>query len=245
MPECYLTIDDSPTPFTDEMCEYLTERDLPALLFVRGDMIESYGDESLVRAVKAGFILGNHSLTHRPFGTLDVEECISEIEATEVMINRVYHKAGIKRPGKFFRFPYLDRGNGDRIERHFEDVNDTDINQDAKVAALQDYLKQEGFYQPFKTCHPVYNNTSIREAADCLMTYSSYDWMLLDRHRGHWDYKTPKDLTARIDNDVWLNQEEYSSIIIMHDKPEPEFPPVFKTLLDHMLGKGYVFLSIL
>lgn len=245
MPRCYLTIDDSPTPHTYALCDFLTERDIPALLFIRGDMVSTYGIDALVNAVKNGFVLGNHSMTHRPFGELSVEDCIIEIERTELIINDIYQKAEIKRPPKYFRFPYLDRGNGDRIERHFETVSDVDINDHPKVKVIQSYLNRNGFYQPFICNHPLYKNDSIRNAADCLMTYTSFDWMMLDRHIGKWPYKTLNDLKTKIDDDKWLNDEDSRSIIIMHDKPEPEFPPIFESLIDHMVIKGYQFLPIL
>jgi len=38
----YLTIDDSPSARTDDLVAFLTSRDIPALLFVRGDNMEQY-----------------------------------------------------------------------------------------------------------------------------------------------------------------------------------------------------------
>lgn len=245
MPKCYLTIDDSPTPYTPDLCDFLLHRGIPALLFIRGDMVDAYGDDALVRAVKQGFVLGNHSMSHTPFGDMNIEQCCDEIEKVERIIDAVYAKAGVKRGRPYFRFPYLDRGNGDRIERHFEKVSDIDINTDEKVAALQVFLKSKGFAQPFECNHPVYNNPSIRDAADCLMTYTSFDWMMLDRHKGKWDYKSIDDLKVKIDQDKWLNDKDTTSVIIMHDKPESEFPDVFESLIDHMVIKGYEFLSVL
>ena len=245
MPQCYVTIDDSPTPHTSALCDFLYNHRIPALLFIRGDMVKTYGDKALIDAVKKGFILGNHSMTHRPFGDLSYDECIDEIEKTEAIITEIYKKAGVARPRRYFRFPYLDRGNGDRIERHFEKSNARDINSHPKVSALQKYLQQQGYTQPFQCNHPVYKNSSIANAADCLMTFTSFDWMLLDRHKGQWPYRSIDDLKRRIDDDQMLNKNGIQSIIIMHDKPEPEFPYVFESLIDHMVIKGYEFLSIL
>lgn len=240
MPSCYLTIDDSPSLHTDAMIDFLIERCIPALLFCRGDLMEQ-NPAPIIRAIQKGFVIGNHSYAHKPYGGMDYVDCIDDIEQCETQIQSAYRASGIKRQGKYFRFPYLDRGNGDRIERHFDSVTDIDINTDAKVKKIQDYLKSNNFVQPFHaTSHPVYNNPSIKNASDCLMTFTSFDWMLSARHVGKWDFKTINDLKSRIDNDKNLNQSE-GNILIFHDQNETL--ETFKTLIDHMILKGYEFLS--
>lgn len=240
-PSCYLTIDDSPSTMTGGMVDFLIERQIPALLFIRGALAEQ-NPEPITRAIRAGLAIGNHSYAHQPFGDLTYDEAIADIEQCEAIINDLYHQAGVQRQGKYFRFPYLDRGNGDRIERHFETITDIDINTDANVAKLQKYLKEQGFTQPFtQTNHPIYSNQSIKNAADCLMTFTSFDWMLTERHVGKWDYKTMDDLKSRIDTDVYLPKHE-GNILIFHDQDGLDV--IFKTLVDHMITKGYVFLSM-
>ena len=196
---------------------------------------------SIIRAIKKGFVIGNHSYAHKPFGDLTFDEAIADIEKCESLIDECYTSAGIPKHGNYFRFPYLDRGNGDRVERHFENVSDVDINADEKVARIQSYLKDNGYGQPFQTTHPLYKNASIANAADCLMTYSSFDWMLTTRHKGNWPYTSIENLTARIDNDAAL-QSSNGNILILHD--QEEILPVFKSLIDHMISKGYLFLDV-
>ncbi len=236
---CYLTIDDSPSPYTDAMIDYLINKNIPALLFVRGHLLAD-NPEPIIRAIKHGFVIANHSFAHRPFGELCYDEALADIEQCEVLIDDAYNKAGVKRTGKYFRFPYLDRGNGDRIERHFEQVTDIDINADARVQKLQNYLHEQGFSQPFETNHPIYDNASIKSAADCLMTYTSFDWMLTSRHTGQWDYKTIDDLKSRIDKAQFENQK--GNILIFHDDRD-NILPVFQSLIDYMVIKGYKFLD--
>ena len=240
MTTCYLTIDDSPSPHTSEMIDFLMSRNIPALLFIRGDMVDSHGDDSIIKAVQNGFVIGNHSYSHKPFGELSYDEAIADIEKCEEIIDSIYKKAATKCHGKYFRFPYLDRGNGDRIERHFETTANIDINQNTQVQKIQGYLLKNGYTQPFQQCtHPIYKNKSIAGAADCLMTYTSYDWMLTDRHRGKWDFKTLDDLKARIDtSDMKPHQ---GNILIFHDQGETL--DTFKSLIDHMVNTGYEFLS--
>jgi peptidoglycan/xylan/chitin deacetylase (PgdA/CDA1 family) len=240
MTSCYLTIDDSPSTMTDDMIDYLIERQIYPLLFIRGALAKN-NPEPIIRAIKSGFVIGNHSYNHIPFGGMSYNECVADIEQCEDVIDNLYKGAGIKRDGKYFRFPYLDRGNGDRIERHFETVSDADINLDRKVQNLQSYLHSNGFTQPFKTNHPLYKNESIAGAADCLMTYTSFDWMVTQRHVGRWNYKSIDDLKTRIDDDDYLNQSS-GNILIFHD--QNDLGDAFKTLIDHMILKGYEFLDI-
>lgn len=240
MPSCYLTIDDSPSPHTDEMIDFLVDRNIPALLFCRGDFIEQ-NPAPIIRAIQKGFVIGNHSYAHKPYGDLTYNDAIADINKCEIVIDQCYKSAAVEKPGNYFRFPYLDRGNGDRIERHFEKASTLDINKDDRVLKIQKYLKDHGYHQPFHTTHPLYNNASIETAADCLMTYTSFDWMLTGRHKGKWDYKDIDGLKRRIDNDITLKTSD-GNILIFHD--QPEILPVFKSLIDHMLSKGYEFLPI-
>lgn len=239
MTSCYLTIDDSPSAMTNGMVDYLAEKQIPALLFIRGALAVE-NPKPIIRAIQSGLVIGNHSYDHKPFGTLTFEESVADIERCESVIDDLYQQAGVERLGKYFRFPYLDRGDGDRIERHFETVSDIDVNADARVQKIQSYLHERGFAQPFKTNHPLYQNQSIAMAADCLMTYTSFDWMLTQRHKGQWEYKTLDDLMARIDN-AQLHHAN-GNILIFHD--QDDLADVFKTLIDHMLLKGYEFLDI-
>lgn len=118
-------------------------------------------------------------------------------------------------------------------------MTDVNINDDSKVKKLQDYLREEGFRQFFETNHPLYSNPSIRGAYDCLMTYTSFDWMLTDRHLGKWDYETMSDLKNKIDQDEYLAKSE-GNILIFHDQDETY--ETFKSLIDYMVIKGYKFL---
>src|SRR5687768_722942 len=100
MQTAYLTIDDTPSAQTDELTTFLAQRGVPALLFCRGDRLEANPDPA-VRAVRAGFVLGNHAYSHTRFSALTLAEGIAEIERTERLIDGVYSRAGIARPGKY------------------------------------------------------------------------------------------------------------------------------------------------
>lgn len=235
---CYLTIDDSPSVHTDEMIDYLVEKKIPALLFVRGDLLEK-NFAPIIRAIKHGFVIGNHSYAHKPFGEYTYEQSIEDIEKCDRLIVSAYEQADVERPGKYFRFPYLDRGDGDRTERDFNSFVHININTDERVKNIQSYLKANGYAQPFKTNHSAYQNQSIASAVDCLMTYSSFDWMLTKRHIGKWDYKNIDDLKQRIDESDMKKFD--GNITIFHDQDETLH--TFKSLIDHMIIKGYKFLD--
>lgn len=241
----YLTIDDSPSAHTGALTDWLHRHDIPAFLFCRGDRMEQ-NPAPIVHAIKQGMIIANHNYSHKPAGTLSHEELVGEIEKTESLIDAAYREAGRPRPGKYFRFPYLDKGDGDRLEQRFDeiirDAENIDLSGDEKIRKLQAYLKREGFTQPFTgVTHPLYRNRDVANAADCLFTYSSCDWMLTGRHKGNWQYKTLDDLKRKIDDDPYLCREGGAQVTLFHDQPEIE--QVAIDLIDYMLGKGFQFLA--
>ena len=243
--KAYLTIDDSPTENSDTLVDFLAARNIPAMLFCRGDRLEQNATP-MVRAIEKGMVLANHSYSHRAAGTLTYEEVVEEIERTEHLIDTAYRSASTKRPGKYFRFPYLDKGDGDKLEQRFGEIianaSAIDLAGDEKVRRLQDYLKKEGFTQPFTgVTHPLYRNKDVAQAADCLFTYSSCDWMLTTRHKGKWDYKTLDDLKHKIDDDPFLCREDGAQITLFHDQPEIERVAV--SLIQAMVDKGFAFLD--
>lgn len=262
MTTCYLTIDDSPSPHTDEMIDFLVDRKIPALLFCRGDFIEQ-NSAPIIRAIKHGFVIGNHSYSHPRFSEISFEEAVNQIEKTENLIEDTYRQADVIRRGKYFRFPHMDCGAGgyivnydaypteyrDFVTRLFAEgvnIEITPPTQDQKnhKIALQKYLTNNHFTQPFENIlYPWFKNTELENTPACMYTFSSSDWMLLDRHRGKWKYKTLDDLKNKIDSDKWLNTNG-NAILLMHDKIEKEILPVFKSLIDHMVEKGYEFLSV-
>lgn len=108
-----LVIDDGPSPATTRMLDTLEAGGHRAVLFILG--CEVAGREaSLVDAIRRGFALGNHSFSHPSFSEITVGAARAEILGTEERIDALYASAGVARPGKWFRFPYLDTGG----ERH-------------------------------------------------------------------------------------------------------------------------------
>lgn len=104
-----LTIDDMPQKNTKAIVDYLYNNGIKAVFFTIGEMCDNDPD-SVIYAIKKGFVVGNHTYTHAKLSEVTYDEAIEEIEKCEVALNRVYEMAGVERPVKLFRFPYLDQG---------------------------------------------------------------------------------------------------------------------------------------
>ena len=96
----YLTFDDGPTPdITEELLELLAEYDAKATFFVIGEHLNlSMGIGNLL--VNAGHSIGNHSLNHKKFGTLTLEQQLCQADGAANVINRLP-----TRQRKLFRTP--------------------------------------------------------------------------------------------------------------------------------------------
>lgn len=261
--KAYLTIDDSPSIRMDDLTDYLYRHEIPALFFCRGDLIEK-NPIAVIRAIQQGFLIGNHTYSHIRASQASFEEIVEEIEKTETLIDKMYDVAHVEKPGLYFRFPHLDRGCGSQIldfeamdvkERTYvksiftEGLNVISNKRPTaeaieKKERLQEYLKSHGYTAPFPDANlPWYkNNKEIQEAADCLFTYSSADWMLTQRHIGKWRYKSIEDLRAKIDNDQWVLKDGGVNIVLVHD--QAEITDSVLLILDHMRKRDIEFLEM-
>ena len=142
----YLTIDDAPSEIMEDKIEYLLRNEIPAIFFCEGKGLNERG-EMIIKAIKNGFIIGNHSYKHSRFSEIDVEEGKKEIKNTDDLINDLYSKANIERPTKIFRFPYGDKGNGGFFHNPpGKDYDECFKNNTVKI--YQEYLKNLGYSQP-------------------------------------------------------------------------------------------------
>jgi len=105
MKNLILTIDDAPSTHMDKKCAFLLHHSIPAIFYCRGEFIPSKED-SLVKAIEKGFLIGNHSFSHTSFQKLSFQEIVNEITQTEELIDRCYQKADLQRPLKTIRFPF-------------------------------------------------------------------------------------------------------------------------------------------
>ena len=270
----YLTIDDSPTRHTDDLTDFLVQEDVPAVLFCIGSAyqdlhVQCEGIEQnalpILNAIHKGFVIGNHTYTHRRSSELTFDEVIAEIEKTEDLIEQLYREAGKIRPVKLIRFPHLDRGAGanivdyDKAGDHRDallhlftsglniDLQKPTWEQIDKKAKIQDYLKKEGFtanVYPGVTL-PWYVKTEMAAARDSLMTFSTADWMLNPDFREYsapWPYKSLAALKGKIDDDKDLQRTDTAHIILAHDHNN-----LFETTIElvrYMKAQNFTFEEI-
>ncbi len=262
MRRAYLTIDDTPSERTDALTDFLAAREIPALLFCRGDRL-AQNPQPVIRAIQAGLLIGNHTYAHKRASEQPLETTKADILKCEALIEKMYKLAGRTRKHKTFRFSYLDRGAGAWIvdfdkfseeqRRHMQpvfweglnfcDLQKPDAAHFEKQAALQEFLKEEGFTAPYKNVtFDWYEHSEIADAHDSFFTFSTNDWMLTQRHlEKNWPYKTLKDLKTRMDNDPVLKDDTSAHIILAHDQAEIMEPVL--GLVDYFTAKGFKFLD--
>lgn len=271
--DAYLTIDDSPTRETDALVDFLVAHDIPATLFCIGgaykDMhIQCEGMEQnpgpILRAIEKGFLIGNHTYTHRRSSELSFADVVTEIEQTERMIDALYRQAGKTRPAKIMRFPHIDRGAGGWVVDYnaagphksaLMELFGSGLNialtppsaeQVEKKHKIQEYLTREGFVTDIYAGvnFPWYQG-EMRASRDLLYTFSTSDWMLnpdLGRYAAPWAYKSLDALKGKIDDDVWLRDGDSAHIILAHDHNHLTLD-VTVPLIMHMLKSGIQFIS--
>lgn len=233
----YLTIDDAPSSDFKRKVDYLSSKNIPAIFFCIGRLLKKRR-RVVIYAIKKGFIIGNHSYSHTPFSKLSLVEAKKEIKKTDEIIEELYKKAGVKRPIKVFRFPELDKGDGNK------NYPNIDWNH-PKVKALQEYLKRLGYRQPkFKNItYKWYKKVRLDKCVDVDCTYDSYDWTVSDKSYEH-GIRTLKDLLARMDENVpeggrGLNFKESADIIMMHD--HSNIKEMFVPMIEKLIKKGVKF----
>lgn len=261
MRQAYLTIDDSASDRMNDLVSFLVEKGVPALFYCRGDMLEQ-NPVAAVNAVKKGFVLANHTYSHQRASQHDVQFTIEEIEQCEFLINRIYKEAFIAKGHKYFRYPHVDRGTAGWVVDYdayaaeeksavmsafAEGLNTVMEKPDAAAIAkketLQAWLKDHGYTQPFyKVTHSWFKNGEIADAYDSLFTYSNCDWMVSERHRGKWQYKSIEDLKLKARTDRWLSEEGSVNVVLAHD--QAEIVDVTIELIDDMLESGLNFIEV-
>jgi peptidoglycan-N-acetylglucosamine deacetylase len=98
-----ITFDDGPNPvYTPQVLEIFSEAKGKATFFMIGEQMKSHPE--VVKQVRdQGHEIGNHTFTHPKLSQLSIEDCLKEVEDTEILIEKM---AG--RKPVVFRPPYLD-----------------------------------------------------------------------------------------------------------------------------------------
>ncbi len=266
MRNAYLTIDDSPSLHTDQLTDFLVERGVPAIYFVRGAFMEEADNfKKIVRAISKGIVIGNHSYAHDRTSVAGFESQTAQILQTQNLIERAYFEAGEVLPNRYIRFPHMDRGMGgwiidlDTVPAEYRSYVENlfwdgllieTTGRPAPVlfelrAQMQDWLKSEGFQKlpTPEVTHPWFARSEMADAIDAMYTFSTSDWMLTPRHQGNWHYKTIDDLKKKMDDDIWLQKEDSAHIILAHDDREDSLE-ITTLLIDYFLEQDFEFLPI-
>ncbi len=260
MRKAYLTIDDGPSEKFTELVDFLSERKIPAVFFNRGDNMDARPD-AVLYGIERGFVMANHTYSHGHAVDLPLEKTCDEIRRTDDIIEHLYQKAGVKRPGKYFRFPYMDRGMGaffvepdglapQHLAAHMELLG-AGLGHKPEIPGLglidkkrkiQSFLKSLGYTNlPVEDVTiPWYAETEMATAIDSLCTYSTSDWALLERHKGRHGFSTLKDLTDKIDSDLGLKNTASRHIILAHD--QAEIHEIAKGVISH-IARDFEFLD--
>jgi peptidoglycan/xylan/chitin deacetylase (PgdA/CDA1 family) len=236
----YLTVDDAPSLTMNEKVDYLSRKEIPAIWFCRGDLLEQRPNQA-IRAIEKGFVLGNHAYSHPYFSDLELGECFAQIRRTDEIIDALYGSADVKRPTKCFRFPYGDKG-GLKYSEVFEPYSETGLE---RTQALQTYLRKSGYTQPQweQVAYRYYRAGGLQDDVDWHWTYDVMEWSIFaDEHKFGID--SLEKVFARMDEDEpegysGLNNGGSAEIVLMHDHTETA--AYFEPLVERLLGKGLTF----
>lgn len=241
--KCYLTIDDCPSSGFAEKLETLIDLKIPAIFFCIGKNLEKY-QSVIIEAINEGFIIGNHSYSHPHFSELSLKDTCREIDQADQIIDYLYEKAVVKRPVKWFRFPYGDKGDGKKgfvfKRRHKTDFERKNF--------IQYFLRDLGYTQPgFKNIsYEFYKEAGLLHDVDWHWTFDVMEWMLFQDKRLYGlnniesiyerlrSRRPPDCRGLRSDEARWMGNMISDEIILLHDHIETT--PYFKNILEHLLS---------
>ena len=219
MTSALLTIDDIASKNTPAIIDYLTEKNIPAIMFAWGENVEHYRDEALY-ALKNGIIVGNHSYSHPHFSEITFEECVYEIEKCEAVLDELYKDAGVERLYRPFRFPYGDKGG---------------TNKDA----IQQYLKEKNFDKVDDTriTFPIWKELGADKDIDTLWTFDFAEYNI----RPGSGF-TADDVMKKIDQE-YISEDGTFNLLLLHahDETEELVPEYYKTFLGALIEKEVQF----
>lgn len=87
---------------------FLVENQVPATGFIIGGAVASNEWSFLETFREKGFTLGNHTYTHRSLNSITAKQYIADVDKADKKL------AAVMTTPKYFRFPYLAEGNGEK-----------------------------------------------------------------------------------------------------------------------------------
>jgi len=237
----YMTIDDGPSlDFLDKL-NLLDENHIPAVWFCQGNYLEQRPDMA-IDAIRRGHVIGNHSYSHPSFEAISIDQGYAEIRATEAIIAELYSRAGVPQKHHYFRFPYSNKGDGNRSGQAIapEKVE--------KRQAFQAYLRQRGYEPPPIDYRPYPELKDDVNDLDWLWTYDSYDWGPLNLAIAPPAFQTTESVLNALQK--WTLheqteplQEPVANMILMHDFSGTIACDLFSAMVRVLLEKRIQFRS--
>jgi len=225
MRKAVITIDDSPSPITNEIVTYLKVHNIFCIFFCIGKKMQE--NESIIdRIINSGCVIGNHSYSHQSFSNLSLSECKKEILKTEEVIEYAYSRNNVQRPMKCFRFPYGDKGGDKRSE-------------------LQEYLRIMGFngLDELRITYDWYHDNFLDSDKDVFWTFDCMDYLISvegsnfnsENVRKHLIDKNPANGGVLV---TGISDE----IILLHDneKTAIQYPRYYEDLISRIEQMGLV-----
>lgn len=119
----------------------LVQNQVPATGFVIGDAIAKNEWPFLETFRNQGLTLGNHTYTHRSLNSLSAETYIADLEKADAKLQPIMTSP------KFFRYPYLAEGNGDKKQKVLQWLADHQYTVAPVTIDSKDYEFNAQFYR--------------------------------------------------------------------------------------------------
>lgn len=97
-----------------KILQTLIEKKVPATGFVIAGSIEKGQWQLLEQFQQAGFILGNHTYTHKSLNNLTAEKYIADVDRADKILTPFFPSQ------KYFRYPYLAESNGEKKQKVYD-----------------------------------------------------------------------------------------------------------------------------
>lgn len=223
----YLTIDDSPSPDFMEKVNFLRDKNIPAVFFCIGEKMEA-DPQSVIEAIQCGYIIANHSYTHPSFSDISIEQAREEITKTDRLIDELYLQAGVKRPAKWFRFPYGDKG-----DKKYGRVFSWLPGSEQRKKDIQDILIELGYTQPKfeNVTYQFMRKADLFKDRDWSWSFDIMEWSLMMDKPVQGLYSIEDVLKRMRENNpkdcrgsLWFEKKwlctDSAEIILLHDHEE-------------------------
>ena len=242
----YLTVDDGPSKDFIPKVDFLYTKKIPVIWFCEGRNIKERMEHA-VYAIKKSQIIGNHAWDHTAFSDLSLEKCFEQIKETDSIIENAYIKAETKRPVKYFRFPYGDKGGHKNLKDYKSNIL-YNKEGESKKQKIQKYLLDLGYTQSnrINIKYNYFVNAGFLNDVDWQWTYDCFEYTIFSRHQHGID--SIEKVLERMDENVpegcrGLNYFSSDDIILTHDHDKSS--KYFEIIINKLLEKGIVFKSSL